>query len=272
MGILSFVIDPDAAVPLSGDQIVDKINNDTIAVIDRADSVDAAARPLVADEVTAAELADNAVENAAIADAAVDTAELASGAITTAKLDDDSVTGARTRATGVLDLSGQPIDTETVTIGVKVYTFQDSLTESDGNVLIGANVGESIDNLVAAINLDAGAGVQYADAMTINTDVTAAAGVADTMDVSARNGGVPNNSTVTTETLTNGEWTSGATLTGGLNAKMVLGAARDDLKSVAAEDREFIKTNPQSGQYKVTGTQRKANGDLEIEYDSEPVA
>ena len=48
MGILTFVIDPDAAEPLTGDEIVDLINNDTVSVIDRADSVDAAARPLVA--------------------------------------------------------------------------------------------------------------------------------------------------------------------------------------------------------------------------------
>ncbi len=271
MGILSFVIDPDAAVPLSGDQIVDKINTDTTDPITRASSVSAAARPLVADEVTPTELADNAVENAAIATGAVDTDELAAGAITTAKLDDDSVTGARTRATGVLTLTGQPLNNETCTIGAKVYTFEDTLTDVDGNVKIGAAATDSLDNLIAAINLDAGVGTLYATSMTENDDVTAAAGVGDTMDCSAKNGGTPANSKATTETLTNGSW-GGATLAGGLNAKMVLGAARDDLKAVSLKDREFIKTNPITGEFKVTGMQRDAAGDLDIEYDTEAVA
>lgn len=270
MGILTFVIDPDAAIPLTGDQIVDKINNDTVAVIDRASSVDATARPLVADEVTAAEIATGAVGADEIASGAVDTDELASGAVTTTKLADDSVTGVRARATGTLTLTGQPLDTETVTIGAKAYTFQDVLTDVDGNVLIGATAGDSLDNLIAAINLDAGAGTLYATSMTINSDATAVPGAGDTMDAAAKKGGTPGNSVATTETLTNGAW-GGATLSGGANSKMVLGAARDDLDAEAAEDRKYIKTNPLSGEYKVTGMQRSAGGDLEVEYDSEVV-
>ena len=271
MGILTFVIDPDAAIPLTGDQIVTKINDDTILVIDRAESVDAAARPLVADEVTATEIATDAVGADEIQSGAVNTDELATGAVTGVKLADDSVTGARARATGILDLSDQPIDTETVTIGVKVYTFQDSLTEADGNVLIGASASDSLDNLIAAINLDAGAGVQYANAMTINPDVTAAPGALDTMDVAAKKGGTPGNSVATTETLTTGEWTSGATLTGGTNGKMVQGAAKDDLDSESFEDRKYIKTNPQVGEFRIVGVQRDASGDLDVEYDDQAV-
>lgn len=277
MGILSFVIDPDAAIPLTGDEIVNRINTDTTDPITRASSVSVAARPLETDEVTASEIAAGAVDTdelaagavttAKLAAAAVDTTELADGAITTQKLDDDSVTGARTRAAGVLTLTGQPLNNETVVIGAKTYTFQTALTDVDGNVFIGATASDSLDNLIAAINLDAGAGTLYATSMTINTDVTAAAGVGDTMDCLAKNGGTPSNSTTTTETLTDGSW-GGATLNGGINAKMVLGASRDDLKAVSNEDREFVKTNPQTGEFRVVGVQRDAAGDLDIEYDS----
>ncbi len=53
---------------------------------------------------------------------------------------------------------------------------------------------------------------------------------------------------------------------------MVLGAARDDLKSVSGEDREFIKTNPTTGEFRVVGVQRDAAGGLDVEYDSVAVA
>ena len=83
---------------------------------------------------------------------------------------------------GTLTLTGQPADTQTVTIGAKVYTFQTTLTDADGNVKIGANASGTIDNLIAAINLAAGAGTTYAASMTANAiDVEAAAGAGDTM-------------------------------------------------------------------------------------------
>ena len=81
-------------------------------------------------------------------------------------------------ATQTLTLTENAADTNTVTIGSKVYTFQTSLTDVDGNVLIGANASDSIDNLLAGINGDAGAGSTYAASMVTNTDVTAAAGAA----------------------------------------------------------------------------------------------
>ena len=56
MALASFTIDPAAAVPLTGDEIVNKINTDTVDSITRASSVSAAARPLEADEVSDVEL------------------------------------------------------------------------------------------------------------------------------------------------------------------------------------------------------------------------
>jgi hypothetical protein len=117
---------------------------------------------------------------------------------------------------GVLTLSGLPLDTETVTIGSKVYTFQTVLTDVDGNVLIGASASESLDNLIAAINLTAGAGTIYAASMTNPNNVLAAAGSGDTMDL------YDNDSLTlaTTETLTNGSW-GAATITAGTGARTI---------------------------------------------------
>lgn len=120
-------------------------------------------------------------------------------------------------ATGVLTLTGQPLDTETVVLDTKTYTFQTVLTDVDGNVLIGATASDSLDNLIAAIMLGAGSGTKYAASMTLHPTVTAVAGAGDTMDVTAKTKGTGGNSIATTETLTNGSF-GGATLSGGVAA------------------------------------------------------
>ena len=63
MVIASFTLDPNAAVPLTGDEIVAAINTDTTTTISKASVVDAAARPLVADEVTDTELTATAAKD-----------------------------------------------------------------------------------------------------------------------------------------------------------------------------------------------------------------
>lgn len=115
-------------------------------------------------------------------------------------------------ATGTLTLSGQPLNTETVVIGGKTYTFQTTLTDVDGNVLIGATVAASIANLAAAIELGSGAGTTYAASMTRNPAVEVYSNDATTLVVKAP-GGV-GNVVATTESLTNGSW-GGGTLAGG---------------------------------------------------------
>lgn len=117
-------------------------------------------------------------------------------------------------ATGTLTLTGQPSDTQTCTIDVKVYTFQTVLTNVDGNVLIGATASDTIDNLIAAITLGAGGGSTYAAATTLHPTVTAAAGAGDTMTATAKTRGTGGNSIATTETMSNASW-GGATLSGG---------------------------------------------------------
>jgi len=106
---------------------------------------------------------------------------------------------------GAVTLEGG-VDNETITIGSKVYTLQAELSDMDGNVLIGADAAETIDNLIAAINLDAGASTLYAGSTTPNIDVIAAAGAGDTMTATARLDGEAANAVATTTTMADGAW------------------------------------------------------------------
>lgn len=87
-------------------------------------------------------------------------------------------------ATGLLSLSAQPADNETVTIGAKTYTFKTTLTETANDVLIGANAIDSVYNLRDAVNAGAGnavttgPGLTYSADTTVNGDVNASGDVA----------------------------------------------------------------------------------------------
>ena len=71
------------------------------------------------------------------------------------------------------------VNGETLVVAGKTYTFQDTLTDADGNVHIGADIAATVTNFVAAVNLSnegesaVGAGTDYAASMTRNTDVHA---------------------------------------------------------------------------------------------------
>lgn len=121
--------------------------------------------------------------------------------------------GATVAATGVLTLTGNAVAGETVTIGGVVYTFRAALVGAY-DVLVGAAATNSIDNLIAAINGTAGEGSTYGTGTVAHPTVGAAAGVGDTMDVTADTAGAAGNSTGTTETMTAGSW-GASTLTGG---------------------------------------------------------
>lgn len=133
----------------------------------------------------------------------------------------DVTVPASVAATGTLTATGNFADGDTVTTGTKTYTFQTVLTNVNGNVLIGASASDSLDNLIAAINLGAGSGSLYAAATTANGFVSAAAGAGDTMDVTALVGGTVGNGYATTETSANASW-GGATLSGGAGDAAIL--------------------------------------------------
>jgi hypothetical protein len=111
-------------------------------------------------------------------------------------------------ATSVLTSSGVFTDTQTVVVGGKTYTTQTTLTNVDGNVLIGASAAATLQNLFDAINLTGTPGTQYATAMTKNAQVRATAVTATTLTVQAKTSGTIGNLIPTTETQTNASWTS----------------------------------------------------------------
>jgi hypothetical protein len=139
----------------------------------------------------------------------------------------DIAVPAAVAADGVLTAASQPSDGDTVVIGTKTYTFQTTLTDVDGNVHISAvDASGSLDNLIAAITLGAGAGTAYANSMTLHPTATAAAGAGDTMDATAKEAGTAGNSIATTTPIAVGglSWAA-ATLTGGAGDVVILDAA-----------------------------------------------
>jgi len=138
-------------------------------------------------------------------------------------------------ATGTLTNTANFADTETVTTGTKTYQFQTVLTNVDGNVLIGASASDSLDNLIAAINLGAGSGTLYATATVANTFVSAVAGAGDTLIATARTAGTGGNAIATTETSANASW-GAATLAGGSNTAnfVVLSSTQNPLNTTVA--------------------------------------
>ncbi len=117
-------------------------------------------------------------------------------------------------AFGTLTSAGVFTDTQTVVVGGKTYTTQTTLTNVDGNVLIGADASTTLANLKAAINLDAGSGTLYAAATTVNPHVKATTKTATTLKVVSKVPGAIGNLIATTETQTNASW-GAATLASG---------------------------------------------------------
>jgi hypothetical protein len=108
---------------------------------------------------------------------------------------------AATKAQGLLTLDVIPVDTNTMTVDTKVYTFLDTLLDVDGNVEIGANVAASQANIVAAFDLSGTAGVDYAASMTAHPSVDMADFAADDSVLSAKIPGAAGDAIATTETF-----------------------------------------------------------------------
>lgn len=168
----------------------------TIASVDYEVYADVA----TADAYLAADLRLNAIWSAATAD------DKARAMVTATRLlNRQSWQGtANPLAIGILTLTANPLDTETVTIGSKVYTYQSVLTDVDGNVLIGADADASIVNLIVAINLGAGSGTAYAASTTLNTDVSAEAISGSRLLAVSKTAGAT--SVATTTTVSGASW------------------------------------------------------------------
>lgn len=105
---------------------------------------------------------------------------------------------------------------DTVTIGSKVYTFEDTLTNVDGHVLKAGSAAGSLTNLFHAINASGGvSGTDYAALTTANTQVVATNPSGTTVVVTAITAGSAGNAIATTEVSTHLSW-GAATLAGGV--------------------------------------------------------
>lgn len=92
--------------------------------------------------------------------------------------------GTNTPATTTLTQSGTPVDGVTYTIGNKVYTAKDTLTPTEGQVLIGGSAANFLINLKAAVNHTGTPGTDYSCAAA-HTQVTATTLTTSTLVFSA---------------------------------------------------------------------------------------
>jgi hypothetical protein len=121
--------------------------------------------------------------------------------------------GAVVAATGVFTLSANPAAAESVTIGTRAYFFRTALVAAN-DILIGVAATNTLDNLIAAINGDAGAGTTYGTGTVAHPSVGAAVGAGDTMNITADTAGDAGNSIASITSSLVGSW-GAATLTGG---------------------------------------------------------
>ena len=105
---------------------------------------------------------------------------------------------------GTLTMDTQPTDTNTMTVDTKVYTFQDTLTDVDGNVNIGGSLAQAKLNIVAAFDLSGVAGTDYALSMTAHPSVDMATFISNDSILTAAKKGTAGDSLATTETFTAG--------------------------------------------------------------------
>ena len=116
-------------------------------------------------------------------------------------------------------MTSNPLNTETVVIDGKTYTFRTTITNTNnGDVLIAGTAEASMENLIASINLDDGNGFNYSDDTTLHATYSALKTTATTMTVTAKTHGIGANGDVMTETIvTGGSW--GGNATGGLDGE-----------------------------------------------------
>jgi hypothetical protein len=106
------------------------------------------------------------------------------------------------KAQGKLTLQNQPSAGETITLGIKTYSFVASLvTNTDGQIVIGANATATRANIMAAVNLSGLPGSQYATATSLNGDVEATSIIGNDIIFTAKIGGTIGNSIISTSTL-----------------------------------------------------------------------
>lgn len=130
--------------------------------------------------------------------------------------DDTFIEAAYLPATGTLELSANPLNTQTVVVGATTYRFVTALSVAN-DVLIGVDADASIDNLIAAINQDPGAGTIYGTGTTANASAFAEPLPGAIAKIEALVPGTAGNSIVFTTTVTGATISGSGTLAGGEN-------------------------------------------------------
>ncbi len=130
-------------------------------------------------------------------------------------------TSAGVKATGVLTGSGVFTAGETITIGTVTYTMVATLTGAAYEVLIGANLAASLDNLKSAINKDAGEGTTYGTGTVANPHGVATTNTDTAQTFEFSRVGVEGNAIATTETCANASW-GAATLASGAEPSFLM--------------------------------------------------
>jgi len=102
-------------------------------------------------------------------------------------------------ATATLTASGNPANTDAVSIGGVTYAVKTELAAAN-DVLRGASASDTLDNLIAAVNKAAGEGTTYGTGTVANPLVTAAAGEGDTVLFTAKTAGTGGNAIVLSDT------------------------------------------------------------------------
>jgi hypothetical protein len=157
-------------------------------------------------------------------------------------------------------LSGTPVNTDTVQIGSMYYRFTNGSVDTgspagtSGNpwlVALGLSSVISFDNLAAAVALNGDAGVQYSTATTVNSQAKPVSTTTGLAVFRATATGVVGNSVITTETggLT---WTNGGTMTGGGNPDTSVVEMPEDIGAFdVATINSFVIVLPvQDGEFK----------------------
>jgi len=118
-------------------------------------------------------------------------------------------------ATGLLTASDVLANGETVTIGSIRYTLKTTLA-GPFDVLVGANLSATLDNLKAAINHAAGEGSTYGYGTVAHPQVAATTKISTALTVQAIIAAAAENAIGTTATTANAAW-GAVTLTGGVD-------------------------------------------------------
>lgn len=126
----------------------------------------------------------------------------------TVRLNDglSGTTSAGVKATGVLTGSGVFTNGETIFIGDVTYTMVTALSGVKNEVLIGANLIASLDNLKSAINASAGEGTAYGTGTVANPNVVATTNTDTAQTVEAYRVGTYGNAIITTTDAANASW------------------------------------------------------------------